>query len=711
MRVNFTKVLSALNAENTVIDKKLEDCQDGISRLSKLALSEYGLQGKAYTAVEDTIHSRAPFLRAQWNAWEALRNGNLSHLAAISRLRGQGMHDEIDTDKLLARLWECYRQIAKCRDSQDALMTPKPEVKADSSIRLSQLTGGSLTLLEPLKTGLQKQLDLFYQYQQAAASFYAEAEAKISLLKAANADAALLLSGGAPQMEWVDDVERDYAMHHTEDIKKFMAPAQYKALMAALGRKKDGSINLESLDPKKLYSNGKLNEDLWKALYALPKAYVTDGMAAAGVRAIEEMALGTYNNDNPDYKSIQTVLKWAFPSDGKTIYTLPSNAAKDPGTTEDKEIGYGHTKSDFLFRMIQASDNLIHNTDMPNLATLHWKEATWPIRVAVGQILRIADSIRPTVVEGKTSIWSSSKNNDGGVVFDVAIFGPNSHYSVKESADQRNASVRIIAMQSNIYDYDKFKGGTISWHGSSITGSLPDVARTLENIQNGKDLEKYSFWSSLGEHVITETASTAVNYFFARTGLSIAKSLLIGVLHDFIEGKQKEQVARVLKKVGRLDDDSHQNPALNDEGAIAFNYNSSSSSAGAQVLDEHTDFKLITYFASKKHEVALRKAISTFNNSLSGYCKPSEKPFSYERFMESMADPLNLDGHSQDFLNWCLEKPDLVYRVDCFDPLDGKYHKAGEAVALNSSIQPSNYSYAVSAYTLYELKSDFGVGR
>ena len=38
VRVNFTKVLSALNAENAVIDKKLEDCQDRISRLSKLTL-------------------------------------------------------------------------------------------------------------------------------------------------------------------------------------------------------------------------------------------------------------------------------------------------------------------------------------------------------------------------------------------------------------------------------------------------------------------------------------------------------------------------------------------------------------------------------------------------------------------------------------------------------------------------------------------------
>ena len=63
------------------------------------------------------------------------------------------------------------------------------------------------------------------------------------------------------------------------------------------------------------------------------------------------------------------------------------------------------------------------------------------------------------------------------------------------------------------------------------------------------------------------------------------------------------------------------------------------------------------------------------------------------------------------FAHWCYQKADLVYRVDCFDPLDGKYHKAGEAVVLNSSIQPSNYSYAVSAYTFYELKSDFEVGR
>ena len=68
-------------------------------------------------------------------------------------------------------------------------------------------------------------------------------------------------------------------------------------------------------------------------------------------------------------------------------------------------------------------------------------------------------------------------------------------------------------------------------------------------------------------------------------------------------------------------------------------------------------------------------------------------------------------ANASEFTYWCKQKADLVYRVDCFDPLDGKYHKAGEAVVLNSSIQPSNYSYAVSAYTFYELKSDFEEGR
>ena len=135
--------------------------------------------------------------------------------------------------------------------------------------------------------------------------------------------------------------------------------------MAALGRKKDGSIDLESLDPKKLYSNGKLNEDLWKALYALPKAYITDGMAAAGVRAIEEMALGTYNNDNPDYKSIQTVLKWAFPSDGKTTSHTPG---VQPVTHTGFYVpGYGHKKGPFLSCLVKVADDLVRSGDTSNL--------------------------------------------------------------------------------------------------------------------------------------------------------------------------------------------------------------------------------------------------------------------------------------------------------------------------------------------------------
>ena len=714
MRVNFTKVLSALNAENAVIDKKLEGCQDRISRLSKLTLSEYGLQGKAYTAVEDAIHSRAPFLRAQWNVWEALRNGNSSHLAAINRLRGQGMHDEIDTDKLLARLWECYRQIAKCRDSQNALLAPKPEVKADSSIRLSQLTEGSLTLLEPLKTELQKQLDLFYQYQQAAASFYAEAEAKVSLLKAANADAALLLSGGTPQMEWVDGVERDYAMHHTEDIKKFMTPAQYKALMAALGRKRDGSVDLESLDPKKLYSNGKLNEDLWKALYALPKAYITDGMAAAGVRAIEEMVLGTYNNDNPDYKSIQTVLKWAFPSDGKITSHTPG---VQPVTHTGFYVpGYGHKKGPFLSCMVKVADDLVRSGDTSNLdlAPLHYKgkticKGTWMDLAMVGQMLRMVDSIKPTTDgAGDMSIWTVSNVGDEGLLFNINFIGPK-FTRTNKLADLQRVPVRMVIMksQSYIYSYNKRTDTVKSmWQDASIVGSSTAVSKLLQDMQKNNTLEDYSFWSGVGQCAMEEVAKKTIGFLIDRfPGMSLARSIAMAI----DENEDKKKLNKLRTTIDTYRDIANSNPALIQEGVFAFTFsNLSLSQNDAEItIPSHSMF-----IPSQQQEINLRSAIACFNAIPRDYCVPSSKPLDYDDFIKGMAKPLALDGYVPAFLDWCKRNAVLVYKYDVVD-IHGVMHHRGDEV---KDIQhTSNYEFITCkdsrSFCDYELKSDFEAGR
>jgi len=54
------------------------------------------------------------------------------------------------------------------------------------------------------------------------------------------------------------------------------------------------------------------------------------------------------------------------------------------------------------------------------------------------------------------------------------------------------------------------------------------------------------------------------------------------------------------------------------------------------------------------------------------------------------------------FIEWCAQPADLVYKEDCFDQIDGKYHKAGEEV--RASI--SNYQYVTNAYTVYTFASD-----
>ena len=66
-----------------------------------------------------------------------------------------------------------------------------------------------------------------------------------------------------------------------------------------------------------------------------------------------------------------------------------------------------------------------------------------------------------------------------------------------------------------------------------------------------------------------------------------------------------------------------------------------------------------------------------------------------------------LDKKEHAFIHWSRQYANLVYKEDCFDPNDGKWHKAGEKVGLGSG-QLSNYTYATGAYRLYAFAPDQG---
>ena len=52
-----------------------------------------------------------------------------------------------------------------------------------------------------------------------------------------------------------------------------------------------------------------------------------------------------------------------------------------------------------------------------------------------------------------------------------------------------------------------------------------------------------------------------------------------------------------------------------------------------------------------------------------------------------------------DFVAWCRQDADLVYKKDCYDYNDGLYHKAGDRVTLDIS----NFDFSSYAYALYQF--------
>ena len=98
----------------------------------------------------------------------------------------------------------------------------------------------------------------------------------------------------------------------------------------------------------------------------------------------------------------------------------------------------------------------------------------------------------------------------------------------------------------------------------------------------------------------------------------------------------------------------------------------------------------------------LRKAISVYDSLFPGEAVSFESvKRAYGRDLKrNVEQGWKLDKKEHAFIHWSRQYANLVYKEDCFDPNDGKWHKAGEKVGLGSG-QLSNYTYATGAYTLY----------
>ena len=112
---------------------------------------------------------------------------------------------------------------------------------------------------------------------------------------------------------------------------------------------------------------------------------------------------------------------------------------------------------------------------------------------------------------------------------------------------------------------------------------------------------------------------------------------------------------------------------------------------------------------SSERVAGLRKAISVYDSLFPGEAVSFESvKRAYGRDLKrNVEQGWKLDKKEHAFVYWSRRYANLVYKEDCFDPNDGKWHKAGEKVDLDNN-QPSNYGYATGAYTLYAFASGQG---
>ena len=105
---------------------------------------------------------------------------------------------------------------------------------------------------------------------------------------------------------------------------------------------------------------------------------------------------------------------------------------------------------------------------------------------------------------------------------------------------------------------------------------------------------------------------------------------------------------------------------------------------------------------SSERVAGLRKAISVYDSLFPGEAVSFESvKRAYGRDLKrNVEQGWKLDKKEHTFVYWSRQYANLVYKEDCFDPNDGKWHKAGEKVGLGSG-QLSNYTYATGTYTLY----------
>ena len=669
MRIKIRELKQQLNTEIQLMDRKSSECRQWLSRFSVFDLQSYELQGEAYTALTSRIHSHSEFLRSQSLLFDAVKKGDRKNLAALGELRPTEPDGSVDTGHLEQLISDMQSRASQLEDMHGRARSLSKSAEGNAAAdSLAEATEHLNAVCEAAARGYRDALDRVHRYINISSTFYADVQNLIPVISQASAAARATAEGRDADMAWAEAVDNQWGVAVQSEIKKYMTGEEWEAYKKAVA---------DGWQASDFYSAGsgekdpaKNNKALWKGLAKLPSWLLTSGMAAAAVKAMENMANGKYTEFNPDIKSLQEAVRFLFARDGSKRSSFANVRL------------YGYKKSALLDWVTGASNSFAHNTLMVSTDKGD-PHAPWVGRAMVNNILNLIKNIKPVWVRLDTgeitkSIWGSTPV---GLGINLSIMLP-------PQGNTSSARMVIIGVEpylSHVVTAETKPDGTtanLSYMYVAMSGGMGDLINFAHNLQN---IEGFEGWDVVGA-----SGHAAFNEGFGKVKSFIAKQLpkLVGktveaftILQDFASDvMDEEQNRKRADKVNKLNDAQlfyDRKEIFNDMGVI-FRYKGIHGE-----YDENYVNPIVQMLSKPEVQTKIKHAIEMYNRLHPG------KKYRFSEFAQDIKKNL-LDipeasdkdklARTKDFIDWTGRYANLVYKEDIFS--DGRliHHKGDKAI-------------------------------
>ena len=289
MRILKAEAISTLTEENARLTNQMQLCESQERTMLSVSAQEMGLLGEAWSAVEQRIHMRPLVIRTHYFAYAAIKEGNLTHIRALSALPDSTTPGVLDTEECEREIERQKSNIAEFENTCSSLINKVTQHSVDYGesgpwATINQITSHYGTLIAACKTIIQEFeniKDAADTFSDQSYRFYVDAQCYVFdiLAQSTSAVQSCIATGTYDASlcrtltEGINEVRIDLA-------RPYLTEEELAALRQAL---EDGTIGTDEI-----YDSGTFNEQLYSALAKLPDFMVKED----DVQAIAD----AYNN-------------------------------------------------------------------------------------------------------------------------------------------------------------------------------------------------------------------------------------------------------------------------------------------------------------------------------------------------------------------------------------------------------------------------------